>query len=69
MKTSKQKINRRKFIGAATTASLAFTIVPRHTLGGVGFVPTSEKLTLGCGEFHRWRSNKQRTAREVHPTG
>jgi hypothetical protein len=52
MKTSKQKINRRKFIGAATTASLAFTIVPRHTLGGVGFVPPSEKLTLGyvgCG--------------------
>ena len=35
--------------GAAATA---FSIVPRHVLGGAGFVPPSEKLTLaiiGCG--------------------
>ena len=46
------KINRRKFIGSATAASLAFTIVPRHVVGGVNFVPPSDKVTIGyigCG--------------------
>ncbi|MDH4090376.1 MAG: Gfo/Idh/MocA family oxidoreductase [Cyclobacteriaceae bacterium] len=50
--TPKKKINRRKFIGSATTASLAFTIVPRHVLGGGAFIPPSDKVTLGyigCG--------------------
>jgi hypothetical protein len=45
-------MNRRKFIGNASTAALAFTIVPRHILGGNGFVPPSDKLTMayiGCG--------------------
>lgn len=49
---SGRKINRRKFIGAATAASLAFSIVPRHTLGGGGFVAPSDQLTvgyIGCG--------------------
>jgi hypothetical protein len=51
MKTTK-KINRRNFIGAATTASLAFSIVPRNVLGGSGFIPPSDKLAIGyigCG--------------------
>ncbi len=51
MKPNK-KLNRREFIGSAATASLAFTIVPRHVLGGMGFVPPSEKLNIGyigCG--------------------
>jgi hypothetical protein len=44
-------LSRRTFIqaGAAVTA---FTIVPRHVLGGQGFVPPSEKITvayIGCG--------------------
>lgn len=46
------KINRREFISSATAASLAFTIVPRHVLGGVNYVPPSEKLNIGyigCG--------------------
>jgi hypothetical protein len=50
MATSK-KINRRKFLGSAATASLAFTIVPRHA-GGQGFVAPADKITLGyigCG--------------------
>jgi predicted dehydrogenase len=34
--------------GAAATA---FTIVPRHVLGGTGFVPPSEKITLACVGF------------------
>ena len=51
MKLNK-KINRREFIGSATAASLAFTIVPRNVLGGPDFVAPSDKLTLGyigCG--------------------
>lgn len=46
------KINRRKFLGSATAASLAFTIVPRNVIGGSGFVPPSDKVTIayiGCG--------------------
>jgi hypothetical protein len=49
---SRKKLNRREFIGSAATASLAFTIVPRHILGGTGHVPPSDKLTIGyigCG--------------------
>jgi hypothetical protein len=32
-------------------AAAAFTIVPRHVLGGAGFVPPSEKITLACIGF------------------
>lgn len=40
-------INRRKFLGsAAATAAAAFTIVPRHVLGGKGYVAPSDKITL-----------------------
>lgn len=45
-------INRREFIGTAAAASLAFTIVPRHVVGGPGFVAPSDKVNLayiGCG--------------------
>lgn len=48
----KPKINRRQFIGSAATASLAFSIVPRHVLGGPDHIPPSDKLTIGyigCG--------------------
>ncbi len=46
----KQNINRRKFIGAATSAA-AFTIVPRRVLGK-GYVPPSDRINvanIGCG--------------------
>jgi Oxidoreductase family, C-terminal alpha/beta domain/Oxidoreductase family, NAD-binding Rossmann fold len=49
---SQKKINRRKFIGSATAASLAFTIVPRHVMSGSGFIAPSDKITIGyigCG--------------------
>ena len=39
------EINRRRFIGSAA-ASAAFTIVPRHVLGGTGYVAPSDKITL-----------------------
>ena len=38
-------INRRRFLGSAL-ASSAFTIVPRHVLGGRAYVPPSEKIRL-----------------------
>ena len=53
--TTKQrirKITRRDFLGGAATAVAAFTIVPRHVLGGPGNTPPSEKLniaTIGAG--------------------
>ncbi len=37
--------DRRGFIKTAA-ASAAFTIVPRHVLGGTGYVPPSDKITL-----------------------
>lgn len=46
------KINRRQFIGTTAAASLAFTVVPRHVLGGSGYIAPSDKLTMGyigCG--------------------
>ena len=45
--TEKQKIkiSRRDFLGATATAA-AFTIVPRHVLGGARHVPPSEKLNI-----------------------
>ncbi|MBK9389008.1 MAG: Gfo/Idh/MocA family oxidoreductase [Bacteroidetes bacterium] len=47
-----EKINRRKFMGTAAAASLAFSVVPRKVLGGPGYVAPSDKLTIayiGCG--------------------
>ena len=45
-------VSRRKFLATSGAAATAFTIVPRHVLGGLGFVPPSEKITvayIGCG--------------------
>jgi len=38
-------MNRRKFLGSAV-ASGAFTLVPRHVLGGSGYIAPSNKITL-----------------------
>ena len=38
-------LDRRRFLGSAL-ASGAFTIVPRHVLGGAGYVAPSDKITL-----------------------
>jgi len=45
-------MNRRRFLGYAAASTAAFTLVPRHVLGGPGQVAPSEKLTMaliGCG--------------------
>jgi predicted dehydrogenase len=44
-------LSRRELIVSGGLAAAAFSIVPRHVLGGVGFVPPSEKITLACIGF------------------
>lgn len=44
--TENSQINRRKFVELSASAALAFTIVPRHVLGGRNYVPPSDKITL-----------------------
>jgi hypothetical protein len=39
-------MSRRSFLASAATVSAAFTIVPRHVLGGPGTTPPSEKLNI-----------------------
>jgi hypothetical protein len=41
-------LSRRRFILAGGAAATTFSIVPRHVLGGAGFVAPSEKLTIAC---------------------
>jgi len=48
----KPEMNRRKFLGYTAASTAAFTIVPRHVLGGANQVAPSEKVTIaliGCG--------------------
>ncbi|MDB6052988.1 MAG: putative dehydrogenase [Verrucomicrobiales bacterium] len=45
-------LSRRTFIRGTASAIAGFSIVPRHVLGGTGFVPPSEKVNIaiiGCG--------------------
>ncbi len=48
----KPDLNRRQFLGYTAASTAAFTIVPRHVLGGANQVTPSEKVTValvGCG--------------------
>ena len=45
-------MNRRKFIGSAAATAATISVVPRHVLGGRGFIAPSDKITvanIGCG--------------------
>ncbi|NQT24718.1 Gfo/Idh/MocA family oxidoreductase [candidate division KSB1 bacterium] len=42
----KQGISRRDFIGVAGAAAAAFTIVPRHVLGGPGYMAPSDMINV-----------------------
>ncbi len=54
---SRQQISRRRFVGA-TAATAAFTIVPRHVLGGAGHTAPSVKLNIaGIGVGGMGKSN------------
>src|SRR5499427_9494472 len=43
---SAASLSRREFLAKGATAAAAFTIVPRHVLGGSGYVPPSDKVNL-----------------------
>src|SRR5512146_1064779 len=46
------QIDRRRLLGTTAASAAAFTIVPRHLLGGPDHVAPSDKLTfgyVGCG--------------------
>src|ERR1041385_4189667 len=47
--SSPRAASRRRFLAGG--AASAFTIVPRHVLGGPGYVAPSEKITLACIGF------------------
>ena len=43
---SSSEIDRRRFLEKAAGTAAAFTILPRHVLGGPQFVAPSDKLNL-----------------------
>src|SRR6185436_7402058 len=45
-KLTRPEITRRKFLGATATGVAAFTIIPRHVLGGPKYVSPSEKVNI-----------------------
>ena len=52
MKGRERRISRRGFLKGTAAATAAFTIVPRHVLGGPGKTPPSDTLggaLIGCG--------------------
>jgi len=52
MENKKMILSRRDFLIEGTAAFAAFTILPRHVLGGLGTVAPSEKINIaiiGCG--------------------
>ncbi len=49
---SESSVSRREFLAQSATAALGFAIVPRHVLGGLGYVPPSDKVNtafIGVG--------------------
>lgn len=42
-----EKMNRRKFIGNSAAVAAAITIIPRHVLGGNGFIAANDRINLG----------------------
>ncbi|KAA3655759.1 MAG: gfo/Idh/MocA family oxidoreductase [Calditrichaeota bacterium] len=57
-------MNRRKFLKTSASLSAAFTIIPRHVLGGTGFTSPSDELTravIGVGGMGRWHARLETT--------
>ncbi len=56
-------IDRRQFLGRAAASAAAVTIVPRHVLGGRGYVPPSDMVYIGSiGAMGMGRSNRRALA-------
>src|SRR5579864_5770608 len=41
-----RSVSRREFLAQSATAALGFSIIPRHVLGGSGYVPPSDKVNI-----------------------
>ena len=44
---SHSRQSRRAFLKKSGAAAVALTIIPRHVLGGQGYIPPSEKINIG----------------------
>jgi hypothetical protein len=54
--SNKNKQNRRDFLKKTAFSAAALTIIPRHVLGGTGFIAPSDQLTkaiIGVGGMGR----------------
>src|SRR2546425_707597 len=40
------RFSRRRFLGQSAATAIGFSIVPRHVLGGPGYVPPSDKINM-----------------------
>ena len=45
-RNAKDSVSRRKFLGQTAAAAMGLAIVPRRVLGGVGYVPPSDKVNI-----------------------
>ncbi len=53
-----KSLSRRNFIGTVGSATAAFTIIPRHVLGGTGYTAASDLINIaGIGVGGRGASN------------
>src|SRR3970040_2361391 len=65
-KIPKPTATRRDFLATTPAAAAAFTIVPRHVLGGPRFVPPSDKVNVALiGAGGQGRSNARALFHEV----
>ena len=49
---SESTMNRREFISSTAATAATISVIPRHVLGGPGYTPPSDKITvanIGCG--------------------
>ena len=59
-KKTLNEVNRRRFLGVTAGGVAALTIVPRHVLGGQGFVSPSDKVNVAIvGAGGQGRSNSR----------
>ncbi|MCK4958308.1 MAG: Gfo/Idh/MocA family oxidoreductase, partial [Planctomycetes bacterium] len=64
-KQEQNKISRRRFLGSTAIGAAAFTIVPRHVLGGRGYTAPSEKLHVaGVGIGGMGKNNVKNCSNE-----
>lgn len=52
MKKKSKGLSRREFIGRTALTTAAFTIIPRHVLGGPGYKAPSDTLNIACVGVH-----------------